>query len=253
MGLTPGERLKPFAAPVHLRVDALGRCQLFRGLPPAALMDLAPGSTLFQARRRQAIFEEGDDACSCWLLVSGLAKIAQSTDCGRVIIHRLVGPGELLGGLAVGPGAPLPSTSAYTLDPSIVLSIEQPILERALLRHPELARNAVRLLAERLRQMEEDHMSLATRKVEDRLAELLVRLAEKVGRVYPEGVRLGLTREELAQMVGTNHFSVSRQLTQWEAEGFLLSRREVVVLVDAPGLLKATRARMAVEIARRAS
>jgi DNA-binding transcriptional regulator YhcF (GntR family) len=62
-----------------------------------------------------------------------------------------------------------------------------------------------------------------------------------------------LTREELAQMVGTNHFSVSRQLTQWETEGFLLSRREVVVVVDGPGLLKATRARMAVDIARRAS
>lgn len=251
--MTPGERLKPFAAPVHLRVDALGRCQLFRGLPVAALMDLAPGSTLYQVRRRQPIFQEGDETGVCWLLVSGLAKIAQSTDGGRMIIHRLVGTGELLGGLGGGLDSPTPSTSAYALDPSIVLAVEQSLFERTMQRHPGLARNAVRVLTERLRQMEGDHMRLATCKVEDRLAELLVRLAERVGRACAEGVQLGLTREDLAQMVGTNHFSVSRQLAQWEVEGFVLSRREVVVVKDGPGLLRATRARMAVDVARRAS
>jgi CRP-like cAMP-binding protein len=216
-------------------------------------MDLAPGVTLFQVRRRQPIFQEGDDGAFCWLLVSGLAKIAQSTDGGRVIIHRLVGSGELLGGLGAGPDSPAPSTSAHALDPSIVLAIEQPVLERTMQRHPGRARNAVRLLTERLRQMEDDHVRLATCKVEDRLAELLVRLAERVGRACSEGVQLGLTREDLAQMVGTNHFSVSRQLAQWEVEGFLLSRREVVIVRDGAGLLKATRVRMAIEVARRAS
>ena len=216
-------------------------------------MDLAPGSTLYQVRRRQPIFQEGDETGVCWLLVSGLAKIAQSTDGGRMIIHRLVGTGELLGGFGAGLDSPTPSTSAYALDPSIVLAVEQTLFERTMQRHPALARNAVRVLTERLRQMEDDHMRLATCKVEDRLAEILVRLAERVGRACAEGVQLGLTREDLAQMVGTNHFSVSRQLAQWEVEGFVLSRREVVVVKDGPGLLRATRARMAVDVARRAS
>ena len=216
-------------------------------------MDLAPGSTLYQVRRRQPIFQEGDETPVCWLLVSGLAKIAQSTDGGRMIIHRLVGTGELLGGIGAGLDSPTPSTSAYALDPSIVLAVEQSLFERTMQRHHGLARNAVRVLTERLRQMEDDHMRLATCKVEDRLAELLVRLAERVGRACAEGVQLGLTREDLAQMVGTNHFSVSRQLAQWEVEGFVLSRREVVVVKDGPGLLRVTRARMAVDIARRAS
>ena len=250
--MTLGERLKPFAAPPHLRVDALGRCPLFRSLRPEVLWDLAPGTTLYQTRRRQPIFREDDDTNRCWLLVSGLAKIAQSTACGRVIIHRLVVPGELLGGLSAGPGSPALATSAVALEASLVLTIEQPFIDQALLRHPGLGRNAVRLLLQRLRQMEDDHVRLATGKVEERLAELLVRLAEKVGRPGPEGVQLGLTREDLAQMVGTNHFSVSRQLAQWESQGFLLSRREVVVVVDGPGLLEAARPQVVVETTRRA-
>ena len=113
------------------------------------------------------------------------------------------------------------STTAVALEESLVLALSQPAFLRTLLEHPGLGRNAVRLLAERLRHMEEDHVRLATAKVEERLAQTLVRLAERVGRPCPEGVLLGLSREDLAQMVGTNHFSVSRQLAQWESEGFL--------------------------------
>ena len=93
---------------------------------------------------------------------------------------------------------------------------------------------------------------LTAAEIEERLAETLVRLAERVGRPCPEGVLLGLSREDLAQMVGTNHFSVSRQLAQWESEGFLLSRREIVIVVDGPGLLAATRGEGASEDERRA-
>jgi CRP-like cAMP-binding protein len=106
------------------------------------------------------------------------------------------------------------------------------VIDAEMQRQPELACNALRILGERLRQLEEDHALLATRKLEDRLALVLLRLAQRYGRPTEQGTELGLTREELAQIAGTNLFSVSRQLSHWEAKGIVRSRREVVVLCE---------------------
>jgi len=131
------------------------------------------------------------------------------------------------------------STAAIMLEPSLVLGVQQAMFEGALSRYAVLGRNAVRVMTERLRQLEEDHVGLATQKLEVRLAAQLVRLAEKYGRARPEGLVLGLTREDLAHLVGASLFSVSRQLAQWEAGGLLISRREQVAVVDGPALLAA--------------
>lgn len=230
--------LKNLAAPVDVRVELLSRCPLFRGLVPEVLWLLASATQVFEVRSRHVLFHEGDRLDSCWMLTSGLAKVMQSTAGGREVIHRLVGPGELLSSLVLESRAAT-STSAIILEPSLVLSVQQAMFEGALIRYAVLGRNAVRVMAERLRQLEEDHVSLASQKLEVRLAAQLVRLAEKHGRVQPEGLVLSLTREDLADLVGASLFSVSRQLGQWEADGLLISRRNQVAVVDGPALLAA--------------
>jgi CRP-like cAMP-binding protein len=84
--------------------------------------------------------------------------------------------------------------------------------------------------------LEERYRELATERVPPRLARALVRLVGHVGRPCEAGVRVALTREELAQMVGTTLFTVSRLLSQWESNGLVLGRREAVVVRDLSGL-----------------
>jgi CRP-like cAMP-binding protein len=76
---------------------------------------------------------------------------------------------------------------------------------------------------------------LTTERVGQRLAHTLLRLMRQCGQTTPEGTLIvhPLTRLELAELTGTTLFTVSRTLTQWEAEGILrtVGRR---LLVTAP-------------------
>jgi CRP-like cAMP-binding protein len=49
-------------------------------------------------------------------------------------------------------------------------------------------------------------------------------------------VKISLSREDLAQMTGTTLFTISRLLSQWGEEGFVLPLREAVVVLDAERL-----------------
>jgi CRP-like cAMP-binding protein len=64
------------------------------------------------------------------------------------------------------------------------------------------------------------------------LALALLRLVKQVGKPAHGGMEICLSREELAQMTGTTLFTISRLLSKWGEEGFVLPRREAVVVLD---------------------
>ena len=65
-----------------------------------------------------------------------------------------------------------------------------------------------------------------------------MRLAGQMGRPVDGGALIALGREDLAQLTGCTPFTVSRLLADWEALGYVSSRREAVVLLDAAGLAR---------------
>jgi CRP-like cAMP-binding protein len=80
--------------------------------------------------------------------------------------------------------------------------------------------------------MEERFREIATEKVGSRVARQLVRLVEQIGRQVSDGVEIGLSREDVAQMTGTTLFTVSRLLSEWETAGLVMPRREAVIIRD---------------------
>jgi CRP-like cAMP-binding protein len=61
---------------------------------------------------------------------------------------------------------------------------------------------------------------------------------KQVGKPSKGGVEISLNREELAQMTGTTLFTISRLLSKWGEEGFVLPCREAVVVLDSQRLVK---------------
>jgi CRP-like cAMP-binding protein len=66
---------------------------------------------------------------------------------------------------------------------------------------------------------------------------------KQVGKPAMGGVEVSLSREELAQTTGTTLFTISRILSKWGEEGFVLPRREAVIVLDAKRLALAGSAR----------
>jgi CRP-like cAMP-binding protein len=99
--------------------------------------------------------------------------------------------------------------------------------------------NMNRILAARLQELEERFREVATEAVASRLGLALLRLSKQVGKSTSEGVQISLTREELAQMIGTTLCTVSRVLSRWAQTSYVIPCREAVYLVDPKKLKSA--------------
>jgi CRP-like cAMP-binding protein len=209
---------------------------LFRGLTRSQCAEVVAASYERRVARKQCFFGEGEPAEEICVLGAGRLKMTQVTAGGQQIILRLTGPGEVFGGLGAVKGAAHPAT-AEALEPSHALIWPRPGFEALAERMPVLQRNALRIVSERLRNLEQRYRELATERVGQRLARALLRLVGQMGRPSEGSVLVSLTRDELAQLIGTTQFTVSRLLCEWESLGLVTPRREGVLVDDSPGLV----------------
>jgi CRP-like cAMP-binding protein len=185
--------------------------------------------------KKRIIFFEGDPIGQVVLLLSGSAKITQIGPTGSEVILRLSRLGDVLGrfGAAVEDRQ---CCTAETLEDCRALVWESAIFKILADHFPMVRRNVLRILDERLRDMEERFREVSTENVASRLSSQLVRLANQIGKHEAEGVQVNLSQLELARLTGTTLFTVSRLLSQWEKEGTLTTRREVVSIRSIPAL-----------------
>jgi CRP-like cAMP-binding protein len=221
------------AAAFSARVTCLASAPLFKGLAAPALEEIAAGARESRIPAKRPAFQEGEPVRDLALLTAGRMKLTQLAASGDVVILRFAVPGEVVSGPGLSVSS-LQTTTAIALEQSDLLSWEARSFEALAERFPLLQRNSLRILAERVRDVEQRYRELATEKVAARLARTLLRLLGQMGRPSGDAVVISLSREELGQMIGATLFSVSRLLSQWEAQGIVAAAREAVI-VKVPG------------------
>jgi CRP-like cAMP-binding protein len=190
-------------------------------------------------RRGQTVARQGEPARVFYLVERGLLKLVQLTAEGREVIVRFAGPGEPFGGVVALEGAAYPVT-ALAVESTRLQGWPSATLGRLLQRFPQVRMNIMREMASHMTDALTRVRELTTARVSQRLAHTLLRLMRQCGRPTPEGVLIThlLTRQELAELTGTTLYTVSRTLSQWEAEGVLRSAHRQL-LVRAPRRLEA--------------
>lgn len=173
------------------------------------------------------------------MLFSGCVKVTQTGLNGNEVILRLNGPGEIVGSFRVCTHCNHCST-AQTVQDSTALVWDAMIFEKLLVRYPMFRRNTLRALEERLRDMEQRFREVSTEKVGSRLSSELLRLSDRLGRTSNGQMEITLSRAELAQLIGTTLFTVSRLLCQWQTQGIVAIRREAVMVRDVNALAQLT-------------
>ncbi len=184
------------------------------------------------------LFVEGEKARGVFILCSGRVKMRTSSSEGRTLILRTAEPGEILGVSAVITGKTY-ETSVETLEPSQVNFI------RADQFMAFIQNNREAMLSTAL-QLSEDYYA-AQREVRtfglaqttgEKLARLMLDWCA-TGEKTPKGVRLKvlMTHEEIAQMIGTTRETVTRLLTQFR-KNKVLEIKGSTVLVPEPAALE---------------
>lgn len=199
------------------------------------------GALLRTFRADQPLFAQGAPIDGLYVLLEGCAKLQQLGADGDEVILRLVVPGEVTAAVAALDRVAHFPVGCRALTPVRAAFWPRPVIRAVFAAHPPLAAALLGEIADRTQEMQRRFRQAATEKVPRRLAGLLLRLARRAGRPVEGGVLidLPLTREELAQMVGTTLFTVSRLLSEWAAEGWVDAGRQRVVVRDPEELRRA--------------
>jgi CRP-like cAMP-binding protein len=214
---------------------AIQRFPLFSDLSNADCATIISAARQKLFLKKRIIFFDGDPIEQVVLLLSGSAKITQFGPTGTEVILRVNRLGDVLGGF----GAALKDRqccTAETLEDCRALVWESATFQILADRFPVVRRNLMRILEERLRDLDERFREVSTENVASRLSSQLVRLANQIGKQEAEGVQVNLSQQELARLTGTTLFTVSRLLAQWEKEGTVTTRREVISIRSIPAL-----------------
>lgn len=204
---------------------------LFRGLDTAALEAVIAAARERKVPAGTYFFQQGDDARHLFVLRLGQVRVLQTTPDGNQVLLRFIKPGGMFGGVAAFGVREYPATAQATEDSIAWLWGAETM--RELIRHsPQLALNALEHTAEIIQQLQDRVRELQTERLERRVARALLRLARQSGKTVPEGILIdhALSRQDLAEMTGTNLYSVSRILSAWEKQGLVSSGRERVTL-----------------------
>lgn len=208
---------------------------LFAGLDVSDCLRIASCARARTFARDEVLFMQGQPARSLMLLQDGSIKQTQIGSSGEEVILWMNGRGEAVGASS-GEQTCSHTCSARALEKCMTLVWEYSRLQQYLTEYPQIRRNLNQILSNRIQELEERFREVATEKVAKRLALTLLRLIRPVGKQRQLGIELSLSREELAQMTGTTLFTISRILSKWGEEGFVLPRREAVVVTDVDRL-----------------
>ena len=210
---------------------------LFSGLTENECTEIASCAKARVFARDELLFMQGQPVRNLVLIQSGSVKSTQLSPNGNEVILWMNGSGDAVGvpGDLTGCNH---TCSARAVEQCRALTWEYARLQNLLAEYPQIRRNISQILSNRLNELEERFREVATEKVAKRVALALLRLLKHVGKQSPVGIEVSLSREELAQMTGTTLFTISRLLSKWGEEGFVLPRREAVVIRDPRRLLQ---------------
>lgn len=212
-------------------VHTLREVPLFAGLHKEQLESILENARCYQIPARDRLFLQGEPATKFHVLLEGQVRITQVTPDGQQVLIRLVGPGQIFGGIAAIRDGEYPA-SAEAQVPCVVLLWTSETMQDLLNAFPHIARNLLSLMSDHIQVLQDRLREMATERVERRIAHTLLRLVRHAGRRVEEGVQidLPLTRQDIAEMAGTTLYTVSRILTHWEADGIVKSERQRVLI-----------------------
>ncbi len=224
--------------PEHMS-GVLAQLPMFRELPPVLRARVAAMATLQEVEKGDAIWHAGDQPDALTVVVSGRVKVVRHAEAADVILE-MFGPGEIVGVVALYNQIPYPAT-AIAMEPTELMRLPRRDWFDLLERDPAFVR-AVLLAMTRLNMaLTRKLASMHGTRVQARIATLFLSLAERMGRQTSEGteIPLALSRQEIAETVGTTVETAIRVMSRWNREGVLLTGREQFVIPDREQLKEA--------------
>jgi CRP/FNR family transcriptional regulator, cyclic AMP receptor protein len=212
-------------------VELLGRVPAFSTLDRGDLEQIAQLAVPRRFEPGQAVFREGDQSDTCYVVREGRARAVRSHPNGRTITLATFGPGDIFGELAMFEDERR-SATVEAIEPTSVVGVLGPDMRRLMSEYPQIATRLVIALGRRLREMNERLSRQSFQTVQSRVAVVLSELVEQeiaTGKDASD-VLVTATQADLAQLAGSSRESASRFLAVLERAGVISQGRGRLVV-----------------------
>jgi CRP/FNR family transcriptional regulator len=184
------------------------------------------------------IFREGGKPSGIFCMNTGKVKITKMGDEGKEQIVRLARPGDILGYRSLISGEAYSGSAAALEDASICFIPRSTIIALIESSH-NFSFELLKLLSHDLKEAEEKMTNLAQKPVRERLAEALLFIKETYGFTEDQQtINVNLTREDMANVVGTATETTIRLLSDFKSEGIIELNGRKIKLLDVARLLR---------------
>ncbi len=206
---------------------------LFNGLPEDQLHAIKQIAVEKKVDKGEAIFSEGDEGKGFYVVLAGRVKIYKVSAEGKEQILHIFGQGQPFGEVPVFAGQKFPA-NAQAISKARVLFFPRTAFVTLITENPSLSLNMLAVLASKLREFSVQIENLSLKEIPARLASYLIYLAEE--QQSGEAVTLGISKGQLASMLGTIPETLSRIFAKLSGRGLINVQGPKIALLDREGL-----------------
>jgi CRP/FNR family transcriptional regulator, polysaccharide utilization system transcription regulator len=190
-----------------------------------------------QFKRGDILYNEGSRISGFYCIHSGIIKVFKTGLDGKEQIIRFAKPGDIIAYRSVLSNE-VACTSAKVIEDSQVCFIPSEILVSLVKSNSSFALELLKLACHELGEANSFITDIAQKTVRERLAEILLLLVHDFGLDDQNYLQISLTREELANIVGTATESVIRLLSEFKTDMLVELNGRRIKILDKKGLEK---------------
>jgi CRP-like cAMP-binding protein len=219
----------------EINVPLCERCSLesgslFKHLSPEEVQILNYEKDFRQYKRGDILYQEGNRISGFFCVNSGIIKVFKTGFDGKEQIIRFAKKGDIIAYRSVLSNE-LACTSAKVIEDCQVCFIPSEILIQFIKTNPAYSLELLKLACHELGEANSFITDIAQKTVRERLAEILLLLVNDFGLDDEQFLKVSLTREELANIVGTATESVIRLLSEFKSDKLVeLNGRKIKIL-----------------------
>lgn len=188
-------------------------------------------------RRGDVLYQEGNRINGFYCINKGIIKVFKTGLDGKEQIIRFAKKGDIIAYRSVISNEPA-CTTAEVIEDSYVCFIPSEILFAFVKTNPSFSFELMKLTCHELEEANSYITDIAQKTVRERLAEILLHLMGEFGLDDNHYLKISLTREELANIVGTATESVIRLLSEFKSDKLIELHGRKIKIIDPKGLEK---------------
>jgi CRP/FNR family transcriptional regulator, polysaccharide utilization system transcription regulator len=210
-----------------------------KALNKEELLKIADCKSSYTIKKGEAIFTEGENVNGIFCVKDGVCKLTKLSPNGNDQIIKLITRGELLGQRSMISDEPV-NLTAVALEDMEVCFIPKTEVMGFFNDNNKFSLNVMKTICGDLKEADDHLVAMAQKSVRQRLAETLIYLEDTFGANADKSIKVKLSREELAGMVGTATESCIRLLSEFNKTGLILLAGKSITILDRAKLSKIT-------------